>query len=80
MCASRGSFEELYQKNYSIVHSYIRRVLQKDDFETEELTQQVFLEACQKWDEIKEHPDLTGFLMAVANNRVKKWFDEKNQA
>lgn len=72
-----GSYEEMYRKEYPTVYSYIRRVIRGNDAAVEDLTQEVFFVAYQKWDRILVHPNPPGFLIVVAQNKIKKWFREK---
>ena len=72
-----GSYEEMYQKEYHTVYAYIRRMISGNDAVVEDLTQEVFFVAYQKWDKILVHPNPPGFLIVVAQNKIKKWFREK---
>lgn len=69
-----GGFEEVYRKYYEMVYRYINRAIRNNAMEAEDLTQDVFWVAYQKWDTLKEHPNIGGFLMLVAKNKIKKWF------
>ena len=71
------SYEEMYQKEYHTVYSYIRRIISGNDAVVEDLTQEVFFVAYQKWERMLVHPNPTGFLIVVAQNKIKKWFREK---
>lgn len=68
-----GRFEEIYLKYYEMIYRYICRAVQNHTADAEDLTQEVFWVAYQKWDRVKEHPNIGGFLMVVAKNKVKKW-------
>lgn len=66
-------FDEVYLKNYDMIHRYICRMLRNNTAEAEDLTQEVFWVAFQKWEMLKNHPNIGGFLMVVAKNKVMKW-------
>ncbi len=72
------SFEDIYRENYQLIYSYIYRMTRFNQHETEDLTQGVFLVAFQKWEAIREHPNIPGFLMQVAKNKLMKWSVKKN--
>lgn len=72
MVTTEKSFDEIYRQNYSRIYSYIRRSLRQEWPEAEDLTQQVFLIAFQKWDELQEHPNIPAFLTQVAKNILLK--------
>lgn len=72
MVTTEKSFDEIYRQNYSRIYSYIRRSLRQEWPEAEDLTQQVFLIAFQKWDELQEHPNIPVFLTQVAKNILLK--------
>lgn len=73
MGAGNGGFEEIYLKYYEMVYRYICRATQNRTADAEDLTQEVFWVAYQKWDKVKDHPNIGGFLMVVAKNKVMKW-------
>lgn len=66
-------FDEIYRKYYDMIYRYINRAIHNNPMEAEDLTQEVFWVAFQKWDEVEHHPNIGGFLMVVAKNKVKKW-------
>lgn len=66
-------FEEIYRENYEAIFSYVYRMTRFDVHEAEDLTQSVFLVAFQKWNSLQDHPNISGFLMQVAKNRLMKW-------
>ena len=73
-------YEDMYRSLYEFVYKYIRRMIREDDYSAEDLTQEVFLVAFQKWEsDVYNHPNIPGFLIKVAQNKLKKWF-EKNLA
>lgn len=73
MGAGNSGFEEIYLKYYEMVYRYICRSVQNRTADAEDLTQEVFWVAYQKWDKVKDHPNIGGFLMVVAKNKVMKW-------
>lgn len=68
-----GGFDEMYLKYYEMVYRYICRAVRNHKADAEDLTQEVFWVAYQKWDRVKEHPNIGGFLMVVAKNKLMKW-------
>lgn len=73
MGVENGGFEEIYLKYYNTIYRYICRAVRNHTADAEDLTQEVFWVAYQKWDRVKDHPNIGGFLMVVAKNKVKKW-------
>lgn len=69
---SNGGFEEVYLKHYDMVYRYICRLI-RNAAEAEDLTQEVFWVAYRKWEKVRNHPNIGGFLMVVAKNKVMKW-------
>ncbi len=69
----KDSFEEVYRQYYDMINRYITRAIRNNVMEAEDLTQDVFWVAYQKWDILREHPNIGGFLMVVAKNKIKKW-------
>ncbi len=65
-------FETLYRKYYDRIYRYARRAMRGDDMEAEDIAQEVFWVAFQKWDVVENHPNIGGFLMVVAKNKIKK--------
>ena len=49
---SFDNFEELYTNCYWLVYRYVRHMIEKDLAAAEDVTQEVFLVAYQKWQEI----------------------------
>lgn len=66
-------FDEVYLKYYDMIYRYISRMLRNNTAEAEDLAQEVFWVAFQKWEMLKKHPNIGGFLMVVARNKVMKW-------
>lgn len=74
------SYEEMYESLYLSVLKYVRRMIRNNDTAVEDLTQEVFFVAYQKWDTVlKDHPNIPGFLMVVARNKIKKWFEKQSR-
>lgn len=63
----------MYLANYDHVHYYILRMLRYNRAEADDLTQDVFWVAYQKWDMLKDHENIRGFLILTAKNKIKKW-------
>lgn len=45
----------------------------------EDVTQEVFLVAYQKWQEVRRHPNQKGFLLLTAKNKLKKWYEQQGK-
>ncbi len=65
-------FEAIYRKYYDLIYRYARRAMRGDDMEAEDVAQEVFWVAFQKWNVVENHPNIGGFLMVVAKNKIKK--------
>lgn len=76
---SFDNFEDLYTNCYLLVYRYIRRMVEKDLEAAEDLTQEVFLVALLKWEEVRIHPNPKGFLLLTAKNKLKKWYERKKK-
>ena len=72
---SFDNFEELYTNCYWLVYRYVRHMVEKDLAAAEDVTQEVFLVAYQKWQEVRRHPNQKGFLLLTAKNKLKKLED-----
>lgn len=75
--AAYSDYNEMYQKNEKMVLEYIRRSIHHRDSDVEDLAQEVFLVAYLKWEDVKYYENIPGFLVRVAQNKIKKWFDQK---
>lgn len=72
-------YEDLYRLKYEFVYRYIKRMIQ-DDYAAEDLTQEVFLVAFKKWEsDVCAHPNVPGFLIRVAQNKLKKWYEKNSR-
>lgn len=67
------TFEEMYEKNCGRVYSYILRMVDNNKFEAEDLLQDVFRVAYERWDYVRVHPNIPAFLMLVAKHKLMKW-------
>ncbi|MBQ7839734.1 MAG: sigma-70 family RNA polymerase sigma factor [Lachnospiraceae bacterium] len=74
-----SSFEELYMANHKMIFNYVRRCIRNNEAAAEDLTQEVFFVAYEKWEMLKGHPNIPGFLMVVAKNKIKKWYSKQNK-
>ncbi|MDO4292289.1 MAG: sigma-70 family RNA polymerase sigma factor [Eubacteriales bacterium] len=74
-----GTYEEMYQACYSMVNRYIGRMVRNNPAAAEDLTQEVFFLAYRKWERLKGHPNIPGFLMVTARNKIKKWFETQKR-
>lgn len=68
-----GSYDEMYRENRDMVFDYALRMLNYNEAEAEDLTQEVFWVAFVKWDKVKNHPNIPGFLIKSAQNKIKQW-------
>ena len=67
------NYAEVYGKEYKEILRYIRRMRGSDWAEAEDLTQQVFVIALQKWDAVQDSENSTGYLVNIAKNLLKKY-------
>lgn len=67
------SYDEMYRENRDMVYDYAFRMLRYNAAEAEDLTQEVFWVAFLKWDTLREHPNIPGFLMKSAKNKIMQW-------
>lgn len=74
-----SSYEEMYKVHYDTVYKYARRIIRNNEAAAEDLTQEVFFVAYEKWETLKVHPNIPGFLMVVAQNKAKKWFEKQSR-
>lgn len=75
-----GSYEEMYENQYPGIHNYVRRMICHNEGAVDDLTQEVFFVAYEKWEMLRTHPNIPGFLTLVARNKMKKWFQKQNRA
>lgn len=75
-----GSYEETYGSQYRKIYLYIRRNIHNDDMAVEDLVQDVFLVAYQQWETVvRDHPNIPGYLMTIAQNKIKKWYEKQSR-
>ena len=74
------NYAEVYGKEYKEILRYIRRMRGSDWAEAEDLTQQVFVIALQKWDAVQDSENSTGYLMNIAKNLLKKYARDQKAA
>lgn len=72
-------FEDVYKSHYRNVYRYVRRMIRNNDAAVEDVVQEVFFIAYEKWDLLKDHPNVAGFLIVVARNRIRKWYDKQSK-
>lgn len=65
-------YEDVYQKYYMVVYTYLMRRNHYQKYEAEELTQEVFCLAYVNWEEVREHPNIPGYLVKAAAFKGKK--------
>jgi len=74
-----NGFEEVYKSNYGNVYRYVKRMIRENDSAVEDVVQEVFFVAYEKWDMLLDHPNIPGFLMVVARNKIRKWYDKQSK-
>lgn len=74
-----NTYEEMYESQYDKVHNYIKRTIRNHGEAVDDLTQDVFFVAYQKWGTLRNHPNIPGFLTVVAKNKIKKWFEKQSR-
>lgn len=79
MGGENRSYESIYMEYYDVIYRYVRRMIRQNETAVEDLTQEVFFVAYQKWDTVKNHPNIPGFLFVVAQNKIKKWFEKQSR-
>lgn len=75
-----NTFEEMYANQYDNILNYVRRTVRNNETAVEDLTQDVFFVAYEKWETVVEkHPNIPAFLTLVAKNKIKKWFEKQSR-
>ena len=74
-----NGYEEMYKTYYPVIYRYVARMIRNNDAAAEDVTQEVFFVAYQKWEVLKLHPNIPGFLMLAARNKIKKWFEKQKR-
>lgn len=64
-----NDFVSVYQEYKERVYRYIYVLVKNDDM-AQDITANAFLKLYKKWDELKRHKNLTGWLFLVAKNEV----------
>ncbi len=77
-CDSADSYTDIYLRYRDPVFRYVRRVT-RNEAVAEDLTQDVFFLAFQKWEILTVHPNVPGFLMLSASNLIKKWYHKQGR-
>lgn len=72
-----NGYEEMYKTFYPVIYRYVARIIRNNESAAEDVTQEVFFVAYQKWEILKLHPNIPGFLMLAAQNKIKKWFEKQ---
>lgn len=74
------TYEEMYASQYDNILNYVRRTVRNNETAAEDLTQDVFFVAYEKWEsKVRDHPNIPAFLMVVARNKIKKWFERQSR-
>ena len=60
-------YTQYYVKIYYYVYAYV-----KDESSANDIVSDVFILACEKFEDIKDHPNKVGWLYAAARNKVKE--------
>lgn len=66
------TLHEVCTQYYNMVYHRCYYELNFDTDTAAEITQQVFLVLCEKWPLVQFHPNLEGWLLKVASNKLKK--------
>ena len=72
-------FEDVYNSHYQLVHRYVRHMIRNNDAAVDDVVQDVFYITYAKWEAVKHHPNVPGFLVVVARYRVKKWYEQQSK-
>lgn len=72
-------FEDVYNSHYQLVHRYVRHMIRNNDAAVDDVVQDVFYIAYAKWETVKHHPNVPGFLIVVARYRIKKWYEQQSK-
>lgn len=70
MKADHQEFNKLIRENQAVLYDFIRyRILDKTL--AQDVLQETFYIAYKKWDQLKEHPNQTGFLIETARYKIQ---------
>ena len=68
----KGNFTLLYATHYEEMCRYVRaRIVVVDD--TEDIVQETFLLAWERYDQLQNHPNQLGWLKLVAKNKIREY-------
>lgn len=70
-------YEDVYQKYYTVVYTYLLHRNHYRTHEAEELAQEVFCLAYINWEEVRNHPNIPGYLVKTAAFKGKKYAARK---
>lgn len=65
-------FHDFYKEKFSLIHRYLFVLMNQNDA-AEEMAQEVFYMAYEKWDELQNHPNIMGWLYKTAQNLSKNY-------
>ena len=72
MEADHQEFNRLIRENQAILYDFIKyRILDKSL--AQDVLQETFYFAYKKWDQLKEHPNQTGFLIETARHKIQEF-------
>lgn len=66
-------FSKLYNQHYSKIYLYVYSYI-KDENIANDIVSDIFILACEKFDQIKLHPNQMGWLYLTAQNKIKEFF------
>jgi len=66
------TLKEICDTHYSTIYHHCLYELYFNEELAEEAAQQVFLVLCEKWESLREHPNLEGWLMRTALYKIQK--------
>lgn len=67
-------YKQYYSQIYLYVYSYI-----KDEHVAKDIAADIFTLACEKFDQIKLHPNKIGWLYLTARNKIREFFRRMNK-
>lgn len=64
---------QLYSSYHSRIHRYVYAYI-KDESIANDIVSDVFILACEKFDEFKNHPNQIGWLYQAAKNKIRQFY------
>ena len=66
------TLHEICTKYYNDIYRHCLKRLNFNADAAAEINQQVFSVLCERWEEVQNHPNITGWLIKTANNKIRK--------